>query len=140
MKFPITTLRTKLYTALNDISVDGANIKLYDRVPSSANYPYMLFGNFTANEESTKNSNGTNVSGIIEVVDGFIGNTGGRKRGEAIANAILGVINSDNNIDLSPDFKCYITILENVNSLDEITETHYITRQILRFNFIIQEN
>ena len=94
MKEPIRFIRQKIFTLLNgNVSYGGANIPVYNRVPSSQSEPYIIV--YSADSAQTnQNQSDFIVECItrIEVVTAFFSDDGGELQVNDIVESILELI------------------------------------------------
>jgi len=143
MNDPGEALRKGYYTALNgNITVNSANVPVYDRVPNNIGYPFIKLSTQTTTDISDKTAFMTNNTIVIDIVTGYDGNDGGKADSDDIANQVLGLIRtrSSGYIDLTADgFNIVTTTLDSSNTIEENKDTHYIYRRVLTFRHIIHE-
>lgn len=144
MKDPSLALRTAYYTALNgNITYNNATVGVYDHVPQTVVYPYILLGNQTSIDDSDKEDFGTDHTMLVEIITGY---STGYKGGGFTAADTIGedvmelIIVSGSHLDLSADgYNVYYTSLVLNENFQENTSTHKIFRKIIRIRHSIQE-
>ena len=79
MKEPIHYIRQKIYTLLNgNVSYDGSNVPVYNRVPSTQDEPYIIvYSRDTAGVTPNQTSFIYECITRIEVVTSFFADSGG---------------------------------------------------------------
>lgn len=142
MKDLYTSLRTAYHTALNgNLSYGGSNVPVYDRVPNTATYPYVVYGQFSTTEIFASDVYIQDSTQELEVITGFDGNHGGNAMADSISNQIITIIRTrtEGYIDLSPNFKMISSTLDNSTSFVEDSVSHLIYRRLIRFRHKIEE-
>lgn len=145
MKDVSKILRTKYYEILNgNITLNGANVPVFDSVPFDTDFPYILLSTITQLNEDDKDSFGTETVQTIDIVTGYSnGSYGGASDSDSIANQVKELIkpNKNSNVfDLSPNFTNIISIFERDNTIRENTDTNYIVRRLIDIKHVIQQN
>lgn len=138
MKFPLSALQAAYYTALNgNISVNSTNIPVYDHVPEDAEPDFIRIGEMTAIEAPDKSNYGWDVTVLLDVVTDYTG----KKRLQDIINEITKIIRlrSDNLLSLGASWNHYKTMVDNMNTLEELTDTGKLYRGLIRFRHEIEE-
>ena len=135
-----TALQAAMYASLNgNLTLGAANVPVYDRVPVTATYPYVHFGDVATVEDSDKTGFGQIIVKDVHIVTGFTGNAGTVDHANSIATQITQLINSKNKLTLASPFALYITALQGGALFTETTKTHYIVHRVLTFTFTIQQ-
>ena len=125
------TLQQAIYDALSGISAD-----VYDYVPASVSKPFVLIGDITGPELSSKSSDGQELTVTIEAIT----EGRGKKASHDLANEIIQAINSKTLLDLSPNYKNYVTTLDNTRTIVEDNgQGSAIYRKLLDYTFSIHE-
>jgi len=124
MKDSKLQLREGYYSTINNISVNSTTIPLFDRVPRGQAEPYIYFERLIGNEQSTKTSEGNDVTVTLTIVTRDTADAGGRKFSEQIADKVIQEIttNSPNLLSLSSDKYLIWTRIANSDSFEEETE------------------
>lgn len=141
MRLPSKLIQIAYYNALNgNITYNASNVPVYDVVPPTQSYPYIVLGSQSVTHEGTKNSFGVEVFMEVDVVTGYQGSYGGKSQAYDIADDIIQLIatRSSSYFSLS-GFNCYVSELESSTILEEISETHILFVNKLRFRHLIQE-
>jgi len=144
MKDPNYSVRKAIYSRLNgNISYNAVNVPVYNRVEDAATYPYILLISDQATETDQNRSDYNNDALVnIEVVTRFDSDDGGQKVANLIMNDITVLMRTRTSgyLDLSSDgFKCYGTVSEGINHLEESLSDHYYFRSILTMRFKVNE-
>jgi len=141
MKLPNKLLQIAYYGALNgNVSYNGSNVPVFDVVPPTQDYPYIVLGSQSIVHEGTRNSFGVQSIMDVDIVTGFEGSYGGKSQVYDIADDVVQLIatRASSYFSLS-GFSCYVSELESSTILEEITETHILFVNKLRFRHLIQE-
>ena len=141
MNPPNKALQVAYYQALNgNISLDGSNVPVYDVVPDTADYPYLLLGSQSTLEDPTKDDFGYEIIMDVDVVTGFEGSFGGKSDVYDIAQSVINTIRTrtSNYLSLS-GYSMVATTLDSSFVLQEQYETHILYINKLRFRHKIQE-
>lgn len=86
-------LRTGYFNLLNGIVVDGKSIPVFDmQAPFPEQTPYIIIEGILPISGNTKDSFGYEVTVDLLIYTSFQGDFGGRKSGDLIANAVLGLV------------------------------------------------
>lgn len=144
MKDPSLSLRTAYYTALNgNITYNSSAVNIYDHIPQTEVYPYILLGNQTNVDDSDKEDFGTDHTLLVEIVSGY---SKGYKGGGFTAVDTIGedvlelIITGTGHLDLSADsLNCFYSSLVLSENFQENTDTHVIYRKVMRIRHYIQE-
>lgn len=117
-------LRTGYYNALNNISVNSTSIPLFDKVPRGQEEPYIYFERLVSNEQSTKDSEDSEVRVTLTIVTRDMADSGGRAFSEQIADNVIDkvTISNSNLLTLSSDRYISVTRLSNTDSFFEDTD------------------
>lgn len=141
MKDPALAIRSAYLTSLNgSITLNAANVPVYDRVPNNATEPYVVIADQTETGDSQKGQcYGVDTTILLDIVTRFKSG-GGKRDADIISNQILQKVTL-NYPDTLPEFKIYHITLENANYLESIEDTSYVVRKLLRLrNFVQQFN
>lgn len=141
MKIPSKELQTAYYQALNEnIIYDGQTVPVFDVIPPDTEYPYIVLGDQTIAEDTDKTSFGTEIVFTIQVVTGFEGIYGGKSEAYEISNDVIEAIRTRSGSYLSLNgFNNYVTELDSSVILQEVTETHILFTNTIRFRHKIEE-
>jgi len=127
-----TALRTALLTALNgQLTLNNANVPVYDRVPKSIRFPFVVIQlNDTNDEARTK-----------DIITGYEGNFGGQADCDSLADQILQILGntSASYISLGANFEIVTQRLQGNQVSESQTETHYIVQKSLVLTNIINQ-
>lgn len=89
MKDVALPIRTGYYSLLNNMTVDGKQIPVFDMVaPVKATPPYVIIDSIMYINENTKDSFGGEVTVDFLVQSRFDGDFGGREESDKIANKL----------------------------------------------------
>tara|TARA_R100000773_G_scaffold44333_2_gene45096 strand:+ start:860 stop:1294 length:435 start_codon:yes stop_codon:yes gene_type:complete len=128
-------VRKSVYDALNgNVTLDSANVPVYNVVPSSATSPYILITSLQNNiVQNIKDTFLMQVQTQIDVVTSFDTNTGGQLNANLIMNQITNLLVSRNSFfDLSSNnFKCVSSQNDGIAYVTDDTATETIFRAIL---------
>ena len=128
-------VRKSVYEALNgNVTLDSANVPVYNVVPSSATSPYILITSLQNNiVQNIKDTFLMQVQTQIDVVTSFDTNTGGQLNANLIMNQITNLLVSRNSFfDLSSNnFKCVSSQNDGIAYVTDDTDTETIFRAIL---------
>lgn len=141
MNLPNKALQIAYYQALNgNISHDGNSVPVYDVVPPTAEYPYLLLGSQSTIEDPTKDDFGYEIVIDVDVVTGFEGSFGGKSDVYDISQDVINTIRTrtPNYLSLS-GYSMVTTTLDSSFILQEHHETHVLYINKLRFRHKIQE-
>jgi hypothetical protein len=141
MKLPNKLLQIAYYNALNgNVSYGGSTVPVFDVVPPTQEFPYIVLGSQAIVHEGTKTSFGVQAIMDVDVVTGFEGSFGGKSQVYDISDEVVQLIvtRAQTHFSLS-GFSCYVSELESSTILEEITETHILFSNKLRFRHLIQE-
>lgn len=142
MNLPSRLLQVAYFQALNgSISYSGSTVPVYDVVPPTANYPYILLGSQLTTETSfNKDVRITEVVFDVDVVTGFEGAFGGKSQAYDISEDIVNVIRKTPGSYLSlSGYKMLTATLESSIILQEQNETHILYINKLRFRHLISQ-
>ena len=135
MKDPSHFVRKSVYDALNgNVTLNSANVPVYNVVPSSASTPYILISSIQNNIiENIKDTYMMRVQTQIDVVTSFDTNTGGQLDANLAMNQITNLLISRNSFfDLfANNFKCISSQNDGITYLTDDTDTETIFRSIL---------
>lgn len=139
MKYIFNYLIPEYYSILNgNVSINGSNLPVYDgEAPSNPTESYILIGDRFSTQLPGKKSFTSEANVLVDVV--IKGNGFGFKDSEDAANQITQLINSDTEIDLSPDFQVVTTSVLSTNNLAGINPTDLTFRTLIRFRHIVKQ-
>ena len=136
-------IRKAIYDALNNnVTLNSANVPVYNVVPSSASTPYILITSIQNNIiDNIKDTFMTQVQTQIEIVTSFDTNTGGQLNANLAMNQISNLLISRNTFfNLSSDnFKCVSSQNGGIAYITDDTDTETIFRGILTLNNDVEE-
>ena len=145
MKEPIRFIRQKIFTLLNgNVSYDGSNVPVFNRVPSTQNEPYIIV--YSADTTQT-NQNQTDfiVECItrIEVVTAFFSDDGGELQVNDIVESILELIKTSTTdfFDLSSNnFNVFTSNINGIAYSEENDDEKTYYRAIIDIANRVQQN
>lgn len=145
MKEPIHYIRQKIFTLLNgNVSYDGSNVPVYNRVPSDQDEPYIVISSVeTAGVDFNQTDFNYECITRIEVVTSFFSDSGGELQVNSIVNSILQLIKTSTTdfFDLtSQNFNVYTSTLNGVNYSQEDDEEKTYFRAIIDIANRVQQN
>ena len=136
-------IRKAIYDSLNNnVTLNSANVPVYNVVPSSASTPYILITSIQNNIiDNIKDTFMTQVQTQIEIVTSFDTNTGGQLNANLAMNQISNLLISRNTFfNLSSDnFKCVSSQNGGIAYITDDTDTETIFRGILTLNNDVEE-
>ena len=143
MNEAIHYLRAKIYTALNgNVSLNGDNVPVYNRVPTLASHPYIWIYSLSTNDVDI-NQDDYIIECItrIECVTRFDSDVGGDLDANLLVNSVVSLLVKKNNFfDLSAnDFSVYTSKLESVNYVQEDESDHTYFRGIVEISNRVQK-
>lgn len=135
-----TILRTAYFTRLNGaVTLNSAAVPVYDKVIATATEPYIQIGDFTDVENSTKNSYSHEVTQTLVIKTKYLGDTGGKKDSDSIANQITVLVRTRTPMSIGTTAHIITTTLDNTNSFEQQVEGGVLVIRVLRFRHIISE-
>lgn len=141
MNLPSRLLQVAYYSALNgNVSYGGSAVPVYDMVPPTANYPFIVLGSQNVIESNFNSDKRiTEVVFDVDVVTGFEAG-GGKSQAYDISDTVIGLIRKTPGQYLSlSGFVMVTAVLESTVTLQEQSETHILYINKLRFRHLIQE-
>lgn len=144
MNEPIHHIRAKIYSALNgNISLNGSDIEVYNRVPSNALHPYIWIYSLSTNEVN-QNSSKYNLECItrIECTTRFNADTGGDLDANSLVNSVVSLLRtrSAGYFDLSSsNFKVYTSEIVSINYLQEDAEDHTYIKGVIELSNKVEQ-
>lgn len=144
MKDATKYIRAKIITALNgNVSYDGSNVSVYNRVPSDATFPYIrVYSVSTSQIDDNRSKYNADIITRIEVITRFVADSGGDLQMNDIMNDVLELLVSKTSsaFDLSTDnFNVYSTTNQGISYLQEDTVDHSYFRAILELSNKIEQ-
>jgi hypothetical protein len=144
MKDATKYIRAKIITALNgNVSYDGSNVSVYNRVPSDATFPYIrVYSVSTSQIDDNRSKYNADIITRIEVITRFVADSGGDLQMNDIMNDVLELLVSKTSsaFDLSSDnFNVYSTTNQGISYLQEDTVDHSYFRAILELSNKIEQ-
>jgi len=144
MKDATKYIRAKIITALNgNVSYDGSNVSVYNRVPSDATFPYIrVYSVSTSQIDDNRSKYNADIITRIEVITRFVADSGGDLQMNDIMNDVLELLVSKTSsaFDLSSDnFNVYSTTNQGISYLQEDTVDHTYFRAILELSNKIEQ-
>jgi hypothetical protein len=144
MKEPMHFVRKGLYDAINgNVSVDGSNVLIYNRVPTNKTYPYIHIYSLSTNEIDQNGSTfNTEIITRIECVSRFIGDNGGDLQANKIVSEVINLVRTRTSgyPDLSSDnLKIYTSTINNINYVQEDEDDHTYIKGIIELSNKVME-
>ena len=150
MKDPSEKIREAIYTALNgNLSYNAQNVDVFsdpaddDLSAKRTNdfYVYVLIGDQTMEDVSSKDKFHTDNTFIIDIVTGFKG-YGSKAVVNDISSQVLQILTPSRAsvLDLGVDFVNTFLYMEWSGPLQEETGTHRVLRKLIRFRLEVEEN
>ena len=148
MKDPIYPLKQAYFKLIaGKLTFKGINVPMYDSVvPAGATMPYILFSQIQSVPINTSNTNYCwRITVMLDIVTGYQGDFGGKTDSLLITDKLLGIIAPGRPMDakpfnLKPWFNVAVTSVTNINTMDNLSETNRIIRNLVRFNHIIEQS
>mgnify|MGYP003110577203 FL=1 len=135
MKDPSHFVRKAVYDSLNgNVTLNSANVPVYNVVPSSATTPYILITSLQNDiVENIKDTFLMQVQTQVDIVTAFDTNTGGQLDVNLAMNQITNLLVSRNSFfDLSANnFKCVSSQNNGIAYITDDTDTETIFRGVL---------
>lgn len=143
MRNPVNAIKTAVYSKLNgNISFSGGNVPVYSKVPKGTTGYYIILGQHTAIPDNCKGAFGNEVTLLIDIITEFLDGKGSDKPVNDIADSIMNALITNDRtqiIDLSPTHNCVAVQLDSFNTLEELIDSKYIIRGLLRLRIITHE-
>jgi hypothetical protein len=141
---PIQFIRKAIITRLtNNVVIGGVTFGVYNRVPSSASFPYILVYSVSSDEtDFNQTSYITETITRIEVVTRFASDSGGELTANQAINRILELIRTRSNgyFDLSTDgFNVFTCVKESSTYMVDDERDHTYFRGIVEISNKIQQ-
>jgi len=144
MKEVIHRVRKALLDKLNgNVTLRGATVPIYNRIPSSATYPFIRIYS-VSNDEINQNQTSyiTETITRLEVVTRFSGDSGGELDSNLITDEILKIVRTRSadyiNID-DEGFKVFTSTVAGINYLTEDSDDFTYFRTIIELSNKIQQ-
>jgi hypothetical protein len=141
MKDPGFEIRKAYFEALNgNVILNGKSVPVYDGTQTDAMFPYIILGTQTNPEGvGAKVCYNTDSTIELDIVTGYLGDSGGKKDSDDIANQVKQLIYPD--IELDNGFQALDVSVDNDITLGpEMSGSHKIFRRLIRFRHnIFQE-
>lgn len=144
MREAIHHIRAKIYTALNgNITLDGNNVPIYNRVPMDASYPYIWIYSLST-DEVDQNAEKFNMECVtrIECVTRFDSDVGGDLDANLLVNSVVSLLRtrSAGYFDLSANnFSVYTSTVESINYIQEDESDHTYFRGIIELSNRVEQ-
>jgi hypothetical protein len=114
------------------------DLPVYDGMaPDSEKGSYILMGEFFSNQDQDKNGYLFTANILVDIV--IKNGKFGFKEADNYADQIFGLINSDNQPSLSPDFQIITTQVLSTNRLTGLNNTEPTFRRLIRFEHSISQ-
>ena len=145
MKEPIRSIRQKIFTLLNgNVSYDGSNVPVFNRVPSTQNEPYIIIYSVDT-AQTNQNQTDFIVECItrIEVVTAFFSDDGGELQVNDIVESILELIKTSTTdfFDLSSNnFNVFTSNINGIAYSEENDDEKTYYRAIIDIANRVQQN
>lgn len=145
MKEPIRYIRQKIFTLLNgNVSYDGSNVPVYNRVPSTQSEPYIIIYSVDT-AQTNQNQTDFIVECItrIEVVTAFLSDDGGELQVNDIVESILELIKTSTTdfFDLSSNnFNVFTSNINGIAYSEENDNEKTYYRAIIDIANRVQQN
>jgi hypothetical protein len=145
MKEPIRYIRQKIFTLLNgNVTYDGSNVPVYNRVPSTQNEPYIIIYSVDT-AQTNQNQTDFIVECItrIEVVTAFFSDDGGELQVNDIVESILELIKTSTTdfFDLSSNnFNVFTSNINGIAYSEENDNEKTYYRAIIDIANRVQQN
>lgn len=141
---PIQFIRKAIITRLtNNVVIGGVTFGVYNRVPSTASFPYILVYSVSSDEtDFNQTSYITETITRIEVVTRFASDSGGEITANQAINRILELIRTRSNgyFDLSADgFNVFTCVKESSTYMVDDEADHTYFRGIVEISNKIQQ-
>lgn len=139
MKYIFSSLIPAYFTKLNgNITVQGITLPIYDAEGPVGDFgSYILLGDRSSTQTLYKGGYTSECTLLVDIV--VKGDNFGFQDSEDAANQVLGLINSDNHPNCSPDFQVVTTAVQSTNSLTGINKTDNIFRTLIRFRHQVKQ-
>ncbi len=144
MNEAIHHIRAKIFTVLNgNITLNGSNVDVYNRVPSNASHPYIWIYSLSTNEVN-QNASKFNLECItrIECTTRFDADTGGDLDSNLLVNSVVSLLRtrSAGYFDLSSsNFKVYTSEVVSINYLQDDAGDHTYIKGIIELSNKVEQ-
>jgi hypothetical protein len=135
-------LRKKFIDALtNQITISGSTVPIYNRIPIGSATPFVKIYSYQMDEiDQNQSSFNGEYKTRIEAITGFDGDDGGEHQLNLIVDAILQIIRTRTNVDLSADnFNVYTTTIERIRYFEDIEDDKTYFRAIIEISNRIEK-
>jgi len=136
-------IRKQVFDALNsNITLNSANVPVYNVVPSSASTPYILITSVSNSiAEDIKDTYLNEIITDVEIVTAFDTNTGGQLDANLAMNQITQILVDRTSFFnmASNNFKCISAQSNGVAYISVDTDTETIYRGILTLSNLVEE-
>ena len=134
MKHPGAALTKGWFSAISG----NVGYPVYDGIaPENYNGSYVLISQPNCVQSQDKGGYTWTCNIIIDCV--LKSGNFGFKDSDTTASAVMALIDSDNQLNLAPDFKCVQTSVLSLNNLPSLNATEPTFRTIIRYQHIIQQ-
>ena len=139
MKDPGYEIRKAYFNLLNgNLSLNGVNIPVYDRVPPEEKGHYVVISEQTATDESSKGCYSLDTTILFDVVTRYK-KGGGKKDADMISNQITEAVIVRYYFPVLEGFKIYAVRLDNSNYLETLEPNNYTVRKLIRVRVYVQQ-
>lgn len=144
MKEVIHRVRKALLDKLNgNVTLRGATVPIYNRIPSNATYPFIRIYSVSNDEvDQNRTSYITETITRLEVITRFSGDSGGELDSNLITDAILQIVRTRSadyiNID-DEGFNVFTSTVAGINYLTEDSDDFTYFRTIIELSNRIQQ-
>lgn len=144
MKEVIHRVRKALLDKLNgNVTLRGATVPIYNRIPSNATYPFIRIYSVSNDEvDQNRTSYITETITRLEVITRFSGDSGGELDSNLITDAILQIVRTRSadyiNID-DEGFNVFTSTVAGINYLTEDSDDFTYFRTIIELSNKIEQ-
>lgn len=144
MKEVIHRVRKALLDKLNgNVTLRGATVPIYNRIPSNATYPFIRIYSVSNDEvDQNRTSYITETITRLEVITRFSGDSGGELDSNLITDAILQIVRTRSadyiNID-DEGFNVFTSTVAGINYLTEDSDDFTYFRTIIELSNRIEQ-
>ena len=136
-------LRKEIISALSgQITINGNSVDVYNRIPTSANYPLIRVYSVSSNEiDQNQSSFIMETITRIECISRFSSDDGGELQVNQMVNQILNIVRSrPQPFDLSSyGFKVFTSVNDGVKYLNDDMKDHTYYRGIIELSNKVQQ-
>ena len=141
---PIRFVRKAIINKLTGaVTIDGVNVPIYGRIPTSATYPLIRVYSVSTNEtDENQDSFNTEVITRIECISKFYSDDGGELDTNIMVSKCLEQVRtrSANYIDLSSDnFKVYTSVNEGISYITDDLKDYTYFRGIIEISNKVEQ-